>query len=162
MPKTKFQEFIFTIIMVIVMVYALCVYNISLDKGGLTNEVLLMALAELIIMGIIAFIVEFFFVSHLAQKLAFTFVKPSDCSLIIILAISAMTVCLMCPMMSFVSTLLFKGVDTQLIAKWIQTTIINFPMAFFWQIFIAGPLVRKIFAFLFDLNKSMNLKAQEN
>ena len=46
MPKTKFQEIIFTIIMVIVMVYALVVYNISLDKGGLTNEVFYIALGS--------------------------------------------------------------------------------------------------------------------
>ena len=39
MPKTKFQDIIFTLIMVVVMVYALVVYNISLDRGGLTNEV---------------------------------------------------------------------------------------------------------------------------
>ena len=31
MPKTKFQDIIFTLIMVVVMVYALVVYNISLD-----------------------------------------------------------------------------------------------------------------------------------
>ena len=41
MPKTKFQDIIFTLIMVVVMVYALVVYNISLDRGGLTNEVFL-------------------------------------------------------------------------------------------------------------------------
>lgn len=33
MPKTKFQDFIFTIIMVIVMVYAMVCYNIAFDKG---------------------------------------------------------------------------------------------------------------------------------
>ena len=31
MPKTKFQEIIFTILMVIVMVYAMICYNISLE-----------------------------------------------------------------------------------------------------------------------------------
>ena len=32
MPKTKFQEIIFTILMVIVMVYAMICYNISLER----------------------------------------------------------------------------------------------------------------------------------
>lgn len=36
MPKTKFQDFIFTIIMVIVMVYAMVCYNIAFDKGVVT------------------------------------------------------------------------------------------------------------------------------
>ncbi|CAI3595096.1 Conserved hypothetical protein [Clostridium neonatale] len=49
-----------------------------------------------------------------------------------------MTVCCMCPMMSLVATILFKGVDVEFFAKWIQTVVIDFPMALCWQIFIAG------------------------
>ena len=39
MPKNKFQEVIFTIMMVFVMVYAMICYNISLNMGGMSNEV---------------------------------------------------------------------------------------------------------------------------
>lgn len=39
MPKTKFQGFIFTIMMVFAMVYVMTVYNISMETGGLTNSV---------------------------------------------------------------------------------------------------------------------------
>ena len=60
MPKTKFQDIIFTLIMVVVMVYALVVYNISLDRGGLTNEVFVMAFGELVIMGAAGFLLEMF------------------------------------------------------------------------------------------------------
>ena len=34
MPKNKFQEVIFTIMMVLVMVYAMICYNIALATGG--------------------------------------------------------------------------------------------------------------------------------
>ena len=44
MPKTKFQDFIFTIIMVIVMVYAMVCYNIAFDKGGMSSDIFLLAL----------------------------------------------------------------------------------------------------------------------
>lgn len=44
MPKNKFQDAVFTVIMVIVMVYAMVCYNISTNMGGLSNEVFLMAL----------------------------------------------------------------------------------------------------------------------
>ena len=74
---------------------------------------------------------------------------PCDKERIVILAISAMTVCVMCPMMSFVATALFKGVNASLIPNWIQTTALNFPMALCWQIFFAGPLVRMIFGKMF-------------
>ncbi|MRM86929.1 DUF2798 domain-containing protein [Faecalicatena contorta] len=152
MPKTKFQEIIFTIIMVIVMVYALVVYNIALDKGELTNQVFVIALQELVIMGIIGFILEMLIAGPLSKKLAFRLVTPGkDKPVFVILAVSAMTVCLMCPMMSFAATVLFKGADAQLISKWLQTSVINFPMAFCWQIFFAGPLVRWIFGRLFPV-----------
>ena len=66
MPKNKFQEVIFTIIMVFFMVYAMICYNISLNIGGMSNEVFLSAFHELVIMGPIAFILDFFIVSKLA------------------------------------------------------------------------------------------------
>ena len=68
MPKNKFQDVIFTIMMVIVMVYGMVVYNISIDKGGLTNEVFVLALGELVIMGVVGFILEMFIAGPLSQK----------------------------------------------------------------------------------------------
>ena len=72
---------------------------------------------------------------------------PQDRPIFITLAISSMIVCIMCPIMSFIATLLFAHAGNQLIAAWIQKTFMNFPVAFFWQIFIAGPLVRNLFGF---------------
>lgn len=150
MPKTKFQEIIFSLMMVIVMVYAMVVYNISMDMGGLSNDVFLMAFGELALMGAAAFILEMFIAGPLAKKIAFSFVTPGkDRMIAVILAISAVTVCLMCPMMSLLATVLFKGAGTQIISVWIQTTAVNFPMALCWQIFFAGPFVRWIFKRLF-------------
>lgn len=147
MPKTKFQDFIYTIIMVIVMVYGMICYNVAINMGGMNNQVFLAALGELPIMGAIAFILEFFFIGKLSQKLAFRLVNPKeDKPIFVILAISAIIVCLMCPIMSFFGSVLFgfNGIEN-VISKWIQTTVINFPMALCYQIFYAGPFVRFIF-----------------
>jgi hypothetical protein len=151
MPKTKFQDVIFTIMMVVVMVYAMVVYNISLDQGGTTNKVFLYALSELPMMCGIGFVLEMLLVGPIAKKLAFRLLNPREDKLIfVILAISAITVAFMCPMMSLVAVVLFKGgFDSQMIATWVQVTVLNFPMAFFWQIFVAGPLVRAMFRKLF-------------
>ena len=150
MPKNKFQEVIFTIIMVFFMVYAMICYNIALNKGGMTNEVFLLAFHELVIMGPIAFILDFFLYGHLAKKIAFGFINPAEAKQYeIILAISSVTVCLMCPTMSFAATLLFSNAGSEFVAVWFQKTALNFPMAFFWQIFFAGPVVRRIFGLLF-------------
>lgn len=115
MPKTKFQEVVFTILMVFVMVYAMICYNISLNIGGMTNAVFLMAFHELVIMGPAAFILDFFFFGSLSKKLAFRVVDPrQDRPIFVILAISSITVCLMCPSMSLIATLLFKNAGSQL------------------------------------------------
>ena len=108
MPKTKLQNVIFTLIMAFVMVYAMVCYNISIDKGGMSNQIFLLAFYEMPIMWPVAFILEFFVVEKLSKFLAFRIVSPTDKPIFIILAISSMIVCLMCPAMSFIATVLFK------------------------------------------------------
>lgn len=47
MPKSLLQEIVFTVLMVLVMVYAMICYNIALNIGGMTNEVFLLAALRL-------------------------------------------------------------------------------------------------------------------
>ena len=146
LPQNKFQDFIFTVFMAFVMVYAMICYNISLNVGGMHNYVFLAAFKEILIMWPIAIVLELLFVGKLAKILAFRFVTPGkDPVIMIILGISAMSVCLMCPFMSLAATLLFKNAGSEFIAVWFQTTAMNFPMALCWQIFFAGPFVRNVF-----------------
>ena len=149
MPKTKFQNVVFTLMMSFLMVYAMICYNISLNTGGMSNSVFLAAFHELIIMWPVAFLLEFLFVDKAAHALAFRFVKPDDRPIIITLAISTMIICIMCPCMSLVATILFKHAGRQFAAVWLQTTFLNFPVAFFWQLFYCGPFIRLIFRKLF-------------
>ena len=150
MPKNKFQEVIFTIIMVFVMVYAMICYNIVLNTGAMTNQVFLSAFHELTFMGPIAFVLDFFIVSKLAFACANRMVDFRSCHpFSMILAISVASVAFMCPMMSFFATLFFKHAGNQFIAIWLQTTFMNFPVAFFWQLIYAGPIVRFIFRHIF-------------
>lgn len=67
----------------------------------------------------------------------------------IVLAISVVSIIGMCPLMSLAATLLFKNAGSQFIAVWLETTALNFPMAFFWQLIYAGPIVRFIFRHIF-------------
>ena len=109
MPKNKFQEVIFTIIMVFVMVYAMICYNIVLNTGTMTNETFLLAFHELTFMGPIAFILDFFIIGGLAKKIAFGVVDMRrDNPFHLVLAISAVSVAFMCPCMSFAATVLIK------------------------------------------------------
>ena len=150
MPKNEFQEVIFTIIMVFFMVYAMICYNIVLNTGAMTNQVFLSAFHELTFMGPIAFVLDFFIVSKLAFACANRMVDFRSCHpFSMILAISVASVAFMCPMMSFFATLFFKHAGNQFIAVWLQTTFMNFPVAFFWQLIYAGPIVRFIFRHIF-------------
>ena len=102
-------------------------------------------------MGLIAFVLELFVVGPIAKKLAFRVLNPaSTAPILLTLAISAITVCFMCPIMSLAATLIIKQpAAADFFAVWVQTTAFNFPMALCWQIFYAGPLVRLIFRAIF-------------
>ena len=151
MPKNKFQDVVFTIIMATIMVYGMVVYNVALNTGGVCKDTFLFALRELPIMVPIAFVLEFFVVGKIARKLAFTVMRPDDRPQFITYAISICICCIMCPIMSLVATFLFK--DTKTFGTWIQTWGMNFPMAIFYQMFYCGPLVRLIFRTIFKDKK---------
>jgi hypothetical protein len=151
MPKNKFQDVVFTIIMSTIMVYGMVVYNVALNTVGVSIDTFLSALRELPIMVPIAFVLEFFVVGKIARKLAFTVMRPDDRPQFITYAISICICCIMCPIMSLVAMLLFK--DTKTFGTWIQTWGMNFPMAIFYQMFYCGPLVRLIFRTIFKDKK---------
>lgn len=70
-----------------------------------------------------------------------------------------MIVCIMCPCMSLVATILFKNAGSNVIATWCQTTFMNFPVAFFWQIFYCGPFIRLIFRKMFPEKENVAASA---
>lgn len=145
MEKSKLHQFIFTVFMALGMVYAMICYNIALNIGGMSNQVFVLALHELVIMWPIAIILELFFVEKLAVHLAMKKVDLTrDSEQQVKLTICSMIVCLMCPIMSLVATILFKNAGTEVIAIWIETTVLNFPMALGWQIFFGGAFIRKV------------------
>lgn len=149
MPKTKFQKLIFGLMMAAAMVYGMEVYNASLRNGGLSAQNFLVPVTEALIMGAIVIILETILAGPLARKLAFQFVDAQrDKELVIILAISVATVCIMCPLMSLTATILFNGISA-VPELWPSTVAKNFPMAFCWQLLIAGPVVRFTFRGMF-------------
>ena len=147
MPKNKFQDVVFTIIMAAIMVYGMVVYNIALNTGTVDGTTFIAALHELPIMVPVAFILEFFIVGRLARLLAFTVMKPTDRPQFITYAISICICCIMCPAMSLIATVLFK--ENVSFGTWVQTWAMNFPMAICYQMFYCGPFVRLIFRLIF-------------
>ncbi len=154
MPETKFENFIFTVVMAFLMVYAMICYNIALNIGGMQDAVFLMAFGELRIMWPAAIILEMFVMERPVMALTRRVATKEMPFFFILLIRCSLTVCLMCPTMSFIATLLFKEYhEAGLVSVWLQTAAFNFPMALFWQIFFAGPAGRFVFRALFRRKK---------
>ena len=147
MPETKFQDFIYTLIMVFVMVYVMVCYNISIHTGGLNNFVFIEAFKELPFMWIVAIILEFFLISKIAHKLTFKALDPKKTpNIIISYGISIIIVTFMCPIMSLIATIFINKPSLDIfISSWLQSMVLSFPMAMCFQLFYAGPIVRFIF-----------------
>lgn len=159
--RSKIENFIFTLVMAFVMVYAMVCYNIAIDKGGMSNEIFALAFKEIPIMWPIAIIFEMLIAERLAIKLAFKIVTPKTTGTIITFTISAMIVCIMCPTMSFIATCLFVCPGKEIIAAWLQKWVLNFPMAMFFQIFFAGPAVRGFFSVFGKIGRNKKAKAEK-
>ena len=153
MPKieSKLQDFVFGVLMVAIMVIFMVTYNIALQHGGVNMEVLSIVAQAIWAPMIIASIVENLFVGKMAKRIAFKVVDPRKSQPIFVtLAISAVTVCFMCPIMTLIATLLFEfpGWD-MVIANWLKTFTLSFPAAMCWNIFYGGPLARWLLKLIF-------------
>jgi hypothetical protein len=144
MPTTKIQKVLFGLFMSFMMVFGMEAYNHIIAANSFHFSLLLIPFLELCVLMTTVIALEMLVAGSLAGKLAFRFVNPAtDRPFAIILAIQISTVLLMCPMMSFVATLVFKdGLSGNLFQIWLKTIALNFPMALIWQIAVAGPVVR--------------------
>lgn len=151
MPKTKFQNFIFTLMIAILMAYFMIVYNVEINsETGLINQTFLIALKEFSIEGIIVFLLAYFITSPIAKKLTFRIVNSKeDNKMLIILSIQTFTVLIMVGLMSIYALFAQQLINSNVICNYIVLYCKNFIMAYPLQIFFVGPLVRNIFRFIF-------------
>lgn len=161
MPKTKAQGIVFGILMSFFMAYGMEVYNISIRMGynltagqgfsSLSYAVFAEALKEAVLMSVIVLIVS----SLVGNRAGAAFMakhcneerdNPYFCRIMR----QAGTVMVMCPLMSLIASVIFQIILggqplLRLPAIWVGTVMKNFPMAFFWNMFGAAPLVHLIF-----------------
>ena len=141
MPKTKFQEFIFTLITSGCMIFIMGVYNVAIHTGGLQAATFKHALHSFPLEWFIGLLCAFFIASKTSKYFAFRIAKPTDRSIFIILCIQTFTVCTM--------------------VIWLQTICLNFIMAYPLQILVVGPFYRFIFRHLFaSTNQGIKSKVE--
>lgn len=151
MPKTKFQNFIFTLMTSILMAYCMIVHSVAINStDGLINHTFLIALKEFPIEGIIVFVLAYFVASPIDKKLAFRMVNPKDDNqMLIILSIQTFTVLVMVGLMSIYALFVQHLINSNTVCNYIVLYCKNFIMAYPLQIFFVGPLVRNGFRIIF-------------
>ena len=171
MIQNRKQGLIFALLTVIITVPCFVFYCLAIENKGILNVDIKFALMLIPIEFILAYLSEIFIGSPLALKLAFKAIDPNKTSPIIVeSAIICATVGIMCPWMSFLATILYKGIFpalvfhdtawafssfiTYFIPNFLQTVVLNFPFAFFGQMFFIQPLVRRIFKRMFYKEES--------
>ena len=152
MGQTKFQKFIFTLMMCFFMVLCMTTYNIILNEGFHSN--LLNNLLKDFWLGfIVALLLDIFIVGKLAKPLAFKIVKPTKETkqIKIILAISSCMVVGMVLFMSIFGAIVSSGFTIDALKLYPLCVLRNFIMALPLNLLIVSPIVRFIFNKMFPV-----------
>lgn len=150
MPKTKFQSIIFTLITAWMMVYIMTLYNTVLAVGEFTNNTFFIAFKGMWVEFVIITLCAYFISSPLAKHCAFRVVRPGDRPIFITFAIQIFTVVFQVALASILGTIKGDGVTTQFLPDYLITYCKNFVMAMPIQLFLVGPVARKIFRLIFS------------
>ena len=154
-PKTKFQAVIFTLLMSFFMASIMYLYNQAIHMGGLSYNTFLTYDYRFLITWAIAFLVVFFIVHPLAERLTFKIVNPQkDSGLVINVTMSTLTVVMMVTIMSCVGVLMnaivTNSFSAELFLTYLTSIVTGFVFALPLQILVVGPLVRALFTLMFS------------
>lgn len=106
MPKTKFQDMTFTVIMVLIFVYVMTFYNAGMENG-VTFSTFGYALKNMWVEVIGAFIAQRYIASKIVKKLVARIFDENDKPVFKLLATAGFTVSLMAPIMTLCIVLSF-------------------------------------------------------
>ncbi|OFI45775.1 DUF2798 domain-containing protein [Floricoccus penangensis] len=157
MPINKKESLIYTSLMCFFMVYIMSVYNIVLEIG-FSSQAFIGAWVSLPLALVVGFICDVYLVSPNAKGLAFKFIKEDSPLILKILIISTCMVTGMVICMSLFGAIMHNGLNYNLFKAWLINIPRNFVMALPLQIFIAGPIVRKIFRGIFPVGTIQDIK----
>ena len=176
MPKNTFERAVYALMTVFITVIAFVFYSLYVVNGEeLMRETgqtgVLGAISEMggvymagdyfpiwtviLVEIVLAFTLAFFIGSPMSLKIVRGLFEPKSVHPVIFkTAVVCVTVCIMCPSMSFLAALLYypyyAGFDAlAFIAYWLKLVCFNFPFAFFTQLFFIQPLVRFCFRMVF-------------
>ena len=184
MPENQFERMAFAFLTVLVTVHAYVFYSLYVVNGSALMQVtgadsvihaihaqggvcmfgrMLPIWAIVLIEFVFAYGLECLMGSPYSFKFACrNFELGKTHPVIFESAVICATVGLMCPVMSFLAACFYypyyAGFNLfTLLANWLKLVCLNFPFAFFTQLFFIQPLIRTVFKFLFRRNKYENV-----
>ena len=176
MPRNQFQKMVYAFLTVFVTVHCYVFYSLYVVNGSTLIDItgasgVLDAISKqggvymlgtylpiwtlIIIEFCFAYLLEMFLGSPYSYKLASQVFEPSKIHPVLFeTTIICATVGLMCPIMSFIASLLYYpyylGFDIMtLLADWLKLMCFNLPFAYFTQLFFIQPLIRTVFKLLY-------------
>lgn len=176
MPRNQFQRMVFALLTVIITVHGYVFYSLYVVNGTTLMNVnnasgVIEAInkqggvymcgrfvpiwAVVLVEFCLAYLLEVILGSPCSFKLACKVFDPRNTHpMQFETTIICATVGLMCPAMSFIAALLYypyySGFHVvTLLANWLKLVCLNFPFAYFSQLFFIQPLVRTLFKKLF-------------
>ncbi len=179
MPQNQFQRMIFAFLTVFVTVHAYVFYSLYVVNGNIltamngTDSVLeairnqggvymvgryVPIWVVVLVEFVLAYSLEILMGSPCSFQLAARVFPPKDTHPVLFeTAIICTTVGLMCPAMSLLAAFLYYPYYSgfhilTLLANWMKLICLNFPFAFFTQLFFIQPLIRTVFKALFVKN----------
>lgn len=177
MPRNQFQKMFFAFVTVVVTVHAYVFYSLYVIHGDMFMQStgasgVLEAInkmggvpvlgynipiwAVVLIEFVLAYTLELLIGSPLSFKIACHYFDPrKNHPFIFECMIICATVLVMCPVMSFIAAILYYPYNymsfdvIHFLAEWLKLVCLNFPFAFFTQLFFIQPFVRTVFKFVF-------------
>ena len=114
--------------MVVFMVATMEFYNQGLMDGRLSWAAMGRAIHEMVFMMPLCFIMSFFIADPITARITARNTDEDSDAIVRTTFRATVTVSMMCPIMSFIATLLFQNAGNQVIALWLQAMFVNFPM----------------------------------
>lgn len=148
MPETKKERLIFLLMMSAAMTAGMESYNLILMRASGAHLIQAIAI-DFPLMMLTVMLTQTFIAGPAAMRLAQCFLPETPSPVRRMVTVSTCTVLLMCPLMSLAATLYFKRGLGYIPSVWLVTFLFNLPMAYCWQMLVAGPLVRKSFRVCF-------------
>ena len=148
MPETRKEKWSFLTMMAVAMTIGMEAYNLLLIRASVAHIAKAVAV-DFPLMLVTVMLTQIAVGGPAARKIAVILLPEDASGFRRMLTLSCCTVLVMCPLMSFAATCYFKRNVGELSSVWLTTFLCNLPMAFFWQLVVAGPLVRRTFRHCF-------------